>query len=227
MEEHPEKSACAVICVYDNGKTLRDVVTRTLAQKCAFVLVVDDGSGDCDVKELLSSLPVTVLAHSRNRGKGAALRTAMDHLSAFPEIRWMVTLDADGQHFPEDIPLLLSGVKEKGNEKTFFIGTRDFGNAGNIPERSVTGRNLSNVLVRLETGRKIPDTQCGMRVYPLPFARTVMCSSGRYEWETEILVRAAWAGAEFFPVPVRVEYFTPETRVSHFRVFRDVFRFVL
>lgn len=205
--------------------SLKNIVQRTLAQKCAVTVVVDDGCTDCSIKTLLTGLPVTLLTHPYNRGKGASLQTAVEYLvHSLPHIKWMITLDADGQHFPEDVPLFLSVIKEKDREKAFFIGARDFCREKNIPSFSVAGRFLSNFFIQLETAQKLADTQSGFRCYPLALLHTLKkCSSSGYGWETESLVYAAWAGAEIFHLPIKVEYFTRKTRVSHFKFFKDNF----
>lgn len=219
-----KKKTGLVICVYNNGGTLRDVVERAVKQQCAEVIVVDDGCTDCDVKKLLQDLPVTLLQHPANQGKGRALRTAITYLAAKEELRWMITLDADGQHAPEDVQLFLNALLQSPQEDKILIGARDFSHPEKIPRRSIKGRNISNFWLKLETGRSVADAQSGFRCYPIHLTARLKCCTSRYDWETEILVRAAWAGLKFMDVPIQVEYFTPETRVSHFDLFRDNLR---
>ena len=226
MSGMKEKIA-VVICVYNNSGTLRDVVCRALAQNCAEVVLVNDGCTDCDVEKLLKDLKITLLRHEKNRGKGEALKTALNYLKTREEIRWMITLDADGQHFPEDIPAFLRVLAESPEEDKILIGARDFSQPGRIPERSVKGRSFSNFWLKLETGRSTADAQSGFRCYPVHLISLLRCIASRYDWETEILVRSVWAGLALRDVPVRVEYFTPETRVSHFHAFKDNLRISL
>ena len=216
-----------VICVYNNAATLRNIVERSAAQDCAGVFIVDDGCTDCNVKELLKDLPVTVLRHEKNLGKGAALNTALKYLSDFENCRWMITLDADGQHSPEDVPLFLKALSAAPQEDRILIGSRDFSDTEKIPARSIKGRKISNFWLKLETGCTVMDAQSGYRCYPLHLVSRIRCSTCHYDWETEILVRSAWAGLRFEDIPIQVEYFTPETRVSHFDLFRDNLRISL
>ncbi|MBO5760909.1 MAG: glycosyltransferase family 2 protein [Lentisphaeria bacterium] len=224
-----EKNTAIAICVYNNFSTIRLVAEKCLALTSCDVVIVDDGSTDGNVKELLKDLPRTrILVHKKNLGKGAALQTALHFLSAHhPEKKWMLTLDADGQHFPEDIPNFLSALKKTQEENILFIGTRDFSSGkGEIPAKSILGKTLSDFCIRLETKQKITDSQSGFRCYPVYPLRKIACKSSRYAWETEILVRALWQGIKVIHIPVQVEYFTKETRVTHFKVWKDNLRII-
>jgi len=205
-----------VVPVFNHGATLREVVRRALAQGPP-VVVVDDGSTDADVAGLLSGLDVTVLSHARNAGKGAALRTAARHLAG-EGVATMITLDADGQHDPGDIASFLPHFS--GGEDCLVIGVRDFA-AARVPWRSRAGRCLSNLLVRLETGVAVADSQSGFRAYPVRLLAGLPCRAGGYAFEVEALVRGCWAGVRVLQVPVRVEYPPGDRRVTHFRVVRD------
>ena len=216
-----------VIPVFNNRATLRDVVMRTLRQNCAKVIVVDDGCTDCNVNELLAGLDVSIIRHERNLGKGKALQTAGSHLVSQSKLRWMITLDADGQHAPEDIRNFIELLKVSPAEDKILIGVRDFSNVDGIPAKSISGRKVSNFWFKIETGHSIADAQSGFRCYPIHLISQIKCCTSHYDWETEIIVRAAWAGADFENIPVSVEYFTPETRVSHFDLFKDNLRISL
>jgi uncharacterized protein (DUF2062 family) len=103
-----------------------------------------------------------------------------------------------------------------------IIGLRD-ASAEDYPDKSRLGRWASNLLLRWEAGAGMSDSQCGFRVYPLQATLRLPCRSARYGYETEILVRAAWAGIELLQVPVKCEYQIAEGRVTHFRPWRDSF----
>ena len=216
-----------VIPVFNNSTTLLNVVTRALTQNCAKVLVVDDGCTDCDVDALLTGLNVLILHHERNLGKGKALQTAVDYLSSQDNLRWMITLDADGQHAPEDIHHFVNVLKKSTEEDKILIGARDFSDTNIIPGKSISGRKISNFWFKIETGYSIADAQSGFRCYPIHLLSSIKCYTSHYDWETEIIVRAAWAGLEFQDIPITVEYFTPEKRVSHFNLFKDNLRISL
>ncbi len=207
---------CVIIPTYNNPGTLRDVVERTLEQ-CSDVIVVDDGSS-VPAASLLQGVPVEVIPHSRNLGKGAALRTGFERARR-EGYTHCVTIDADSQHFPEDIPVLCSLSLE--HPEAFIIGSRSLA-ADNMPRGNTFANRFSNFWFRLQTGGSLPDTQSGFRVYPLHRIYGLRHITARYEAELELLVYAAWHGVELIPADIRVCY--PEDRVSHFRPFADFMR---
>lgn len=201
-----------VIPTYNNAGTLENVLQRARSLGLP-VLVVDDGSTDA-TPEILRRMGVQVLTHPRNRGKGAALKTGL-RWAREQGFSYAVTLDSDGQHFPEDVPALLA----RQAPGTLVVGSRDTrgANAG-----SSFANRFSNFWFALYTGIRLPDTQTGFRLYPLRDLPPLGLVSARYEAELALLVFSAWRGCKLVPVPVRVAY--PEDRVSHFRPFRDFFR---
>ena len=212
----PASDTVLLIPTYNNAGTLSDVVRRSLAQGLP-VLVVDDGSTDgtaAILAELLAETSLSVVTHARNRGKGKALKTGFQE-AARRGFRYVITLDADGQHHPEDIPLLLA---RKG-ERTLVVGSRSI--RGKDGGSSFANR-FSNFWFRLYTWIPLPDTQTGYRLYPLRELPSLRLLSARYEAELTLLVFSAWKGLELVPVPVQVEY--PEDRVTHFRPGKDFTR---
>lgn len=205
---------CAVIPTFNNGGTVADVVRGVLRQGLP-VLVVDDGSTD-DTPEKLRDLDVRVLRHETNRGKGRALKTGLE-AARKQGYRFAVTLDADGQHDPADIPALVAAA----GERTLVIGSRNL-TAEGMPSGNTFANKFSNFWFTVQTGRKLPDTQTGFRVYPLEDLPSLKLLTARYEAELALLVFSAWKNLRIVPVPVRVYY--PEDRVSHFRPFADFFR---
>jgi hypothetical protein len=135
-----------------------------------------------------------------------------------------VTIDTDGQLDPEEIPLLLAAAER--SPESLIVGRRDPKGPG-YPRKSRIGRSISNAFVRLESGVRVSDSQCGYRVYPLGLIRAVDCGAGHYGFETEIITRAGWAGCRVEEVTVTCRYLAPAERVSHFRPFRDTVRGVL
>lgn len=186
----------------------------------ANVLVVDDGCTDADMAELLHGLDVTILRHGSNRGKGAAILTASRHLEACGA-EYMITIDADGQHLPEDIPLFL-GQMEPDNP-AIIIGCRDF-NTENVPGSSRFGRSFANFWLKVETGVAVDDCQSGFRAYPVRYLNMLRFRGSHYDFEAEVLARAAWAGLQLKMVEIRVIYPRPEERVSSFKPFLDNLR---
>lgn len=212
---------CIIIPTYNNCRTVADVVERSRTV-CPDVIVVNDGSTD-KTADVLCGLDVTVLDHDRNRGKGQALRTGLKHavLNGFTHA---VTLDADGQHFPEDIPVLLA--ESKLNPDDLIIGCRNL-TSENMPRKNTFANRFSNFWLRLQTGQKLDDTQSGFRIYPLNSIYGMGLMTSRYEAELELMVYAAWHGVQLRGVPVRVLYQPEGERVSHFRPFWDFFRISL
>ena len=213
---------CCVIPVFNHASTAPAVIERTRAVMHD-VLVIDDGSEDINLAEYFAGSGIEVIRHPSNMGKGAALLTAVRTLAP-RGYDYMITLDADAQHDPEDIrrflPLLESGAR------TVVAGVRDF-SVPNVPRRSKVGRALSDFCFLLETGKRISDSQSGFRAYPLRYVSRIRCTPLRYEFETELLVRCMWAGLDLAEVPISTHYDPPGKRVSHFRPFRDNGRMVL
>ena len=205
-----------IIPTYNNAGTLKDVLSRTLAQGLPIV-VVDDGCTD-GTREILSGFKdVTVIAHPKNQGKGAALKTAF-RWALEKGYAYAVTIDSDGQHYPEDIPELL---KAKG-ERTIVVGSRTTrgANAGG----SFANR-FSNFWFTAYTGIRLTDTQTGFRLYPLRDLPSLKVVGNRYEAELSLLLFSAWKGLRLVPVQVHVNY--PKDRVTHFRPFQDFMRITL
>lgn len=204
-----------IIPTYNNAGTLEDVIRRCLAQGLP-VLVVNDGSSD-ETDSILERMEVPSISHPKNLGKGQALKTGF--LEARKQgYKYAITIDSDGQHFPEDIPALL---EEKG-ERTLVVGSRS--QMGADGGGSFANR-FSNFWFRLYTWVDLPDTQTGFRLYPLNELPSLNLLSSRYEAELTLLVFSAWKGLKLKPVPVRVAY--PEDRVTHFRPGADFLRISL
>ena len=205
---------CAVIPTYNNGGTVAGVVRGVLAQGLP-VLVVDDGSTD-GTEDALKGLDIKVVHHPRTRAKGRALKTGLEEARRLG-YRFALTLDADGQHDPADIPALVAAA----GERTLVVGSRNL-TAEGMPAGNTFANKVSNFWFTVQTGRKLPDTQTGFRVYPLEDLPSLKLLTSRYEAELALLVFSAWKNLRIVPVPVRVYY--PEDRVSHFRPFADFFR---
>lgn len=214
---------CAVIPTYNNARTVADIVRRTLAV-CNDVIVVNDGSTDDTLQELQPfGDTITTITYSRNRGKGYALRRGIETARA-AGFDYAVTIDSDGQHRPEEIPLLIQAIKQSDNQATLFVGSRNL-QANGMPSGNTFANRFSNFWFHLQTGKHLPDTQTGFRVYPLHDLPCLNLLTYRYESELELLVFSAWRGVNIVSVPVSVSY--PADRVSHFRPFRDFLRISL
>jgi len=204
-----------VIPVYNHKDTLRLVVERALRLH-PLVIVVDDGSTDGSA-DSVRGLPARLVRLARNSGKGAALLAGAE-AAAGEGASHIVTLDADGQHYPEDIPLFLEAITAAPH--AVIVGCRDF-SVPHVPASSRFGRGFSAFWMRVQTGVKVRDMQSGFRAYPLHVLNCLKAAEPGYAFEIEVLVRAAWAGFEVREIDIRVWYPPAAERVSHFRIFRD------
>lgn len=209
------------IPVYNHGKTLPAVVERVLALHPE-VLVVDDGSTDGGTAGLVAP-GVRLVRHERNRGKGKAILTAA-RLAQRLGMTHLVTIDADGQHDPADLPRFFAAIRE--DPWAIVVGKRDFTQAG-IPGASRFGRQFSNFWLRVQTGVSLGDTQSGFRAYPVAVLEALHLYERGFAFEIEVLVKAAWAGITLREIDVAVHYPPPGERVSHFGYFRDNLRLSL
>lgn len=215
---------CAVIPIYNNSKTISEVA-RSVTHFVDRVYVVDDGSDD-ETKSVLTELSrqedgIKILTLSVNSGKGKALTTGF--AAAYADgYDYAVALDADGQHFADDIPVLLAKVSEE--KPTLVCGVRNITTQENMPSKNTFANKFSNFWFKVETGRELPDTQCGFRVYPLNKVANMHVFSTRYEAELEMLVRLCWADVDVQTAPIKVYYAPDGERVTHFRPFADFSR---
>ena len=205
---------------YNNGSTLRDVVERTLTF-CQDVIVVNDGCTDTSV-EILASFgkKITVIDYGKNRGKGYALKKGLEKALEL-NFDYAITIDSDGQHYPEDIPLFINVLQQHPN--ALIVGSRNL-NQENMPGGNTFANKFSNFWFKIQTGVYLPDTQTGYRLYPLKNLPNLSFLTSRYEAELELLVGAAWRGTDLLPIKINVFYPKSEERVTHFRPFWDFFR---
>ncbi len=212
--------AVALIPAYNNGRTVGRVVdaVRPLLPD---IIVVDDGSTDQTADEL-RNLEVETVHIAKNRGKGHALRLGFAR-AAERGFTHVVTVDADGQHGAADVATVLDAAREEPG--TLWIGNRVLDPSGVAqPARSRFGARFGSFWYRFHTGLHIDDTQCGLRAYPLRRVAGLHCSGSRYEYEIDILIKAAWARVPVKQVPIRLLYQPAPERVSHFRPVRDFAR---
>jgi glycosyltransferase involved in cell wall biosynthesis len=225
QQETAPCSPVAVIPTYNNAGTLASVISETSAY-IKDIIVVNDGSTD-DTKNILESIRasggrITIINFDENKGKGFALRAAFVKANELG-FTHVITLDADGQHYPSDLPLFLEKVLFE--PETLWIGDRVLvKEKTGEPARSAAGRKFGAFWYKFITGVALRDTQCGFRVYPLASVNGLDCKGARFEFEQEILVKAAWNGIVVRPVPVHLFYVEPSKRVSHFRPVRDFMR---
>ena len=214
-----------LIPTLDPDRRLCEIVDGLRARVAAEVIVVDDGSSpECEkvFSELAEKSGCTLVRHGVNRGKGAALRTAfMKYLSEHPDGIGCVTADDDGQHSVDDIAAMLE--KFRDDPDSLLLGRRDF-SGGDVPWRSRFGNVLTRAVFRLLTGIRIGDTQTGLRAIPAEVMEDSLAIRGdRFEFETELLLRAWDAGVPFREMPIRTVYVDGNAG-THFRPLRDGMR---
>lgn len=215
--DHPPR-ILIVIPVFNHGKTVENVVRECYALHTD-ILVVDDGSTDLP-DHYAPAMGVPIIRHKVNKGKGAALMTAARY-AVDKRYTHMVSMDADGQHMPKDFLLFKSEIFK--TPQALIIGKRDFSHPS-IPGASRFGRQFSNFWFRLQTGMSAGDAQSGFRAYPLFALEKLALSQTRYDFEIEVLVKAAWAGVQVRSIDINVYYPDPKERISHFKMLKDNLR---
>jgi glycosyltransferase involved in cell wall biosynthesis len=208
-----------VIPVYNHGRTLLAVVTKALSLKWP-VFVVDDGSSEDIILKEREFPGVTLLRHQVNQGKGAALMTGFR--AALNVADFAVTIDADGQHHPEDALRLMAAIAP--GQRPIVVGHRMLMDSSNTPWTSRFGRKFSNFWVRMAGGPNVGDTQSGFRIYPLPEVLNLDVAAGGYQFELEVLIKAARRKVPVIEENVRVTYPPEDKRISHFDPFGDFWR---
>jgi glycosyltransferase involved in cell wall biosynthesis/SAM-dependent methyltransferase len=213
-----------LIPAFRPGKPLAELVARLAQTPMGPIIVVDDGSGP-QYHQLFRQLQqypqVQVLQHAVNLGKGAALKTGINHaLCSIPDCDGVVTADADGQHHPEDI-LKVAGRLAEAPE-CLVLGMRKFG--PQVPVRSRLGNTLTRGLVRLLTGQRLWDTQTGLRGIPAALLPELLkIGSSGYEFELDMLIAAKHHGCRILQEEVRTIY-GDGAGSSHFNPLLDSMR---
>lgn len=217
-----EQNACVIIPTYNNQNTIAAVI-NDVKKFSDRIIVVNDGSTDNTSEILGSIIGIEIIEYQDNKGKGKAIREGFNYAME-SNFDYAITIDADGQHFAEDLPLFLQKIEEKPN--SLIIGSRNI-EADGMPGKNTFANKFSNFWFKLETGISLPDTQSGFRLYPLQAYKNTRFFTIKYEFEIEILVRSAWRNIQIIPISIQV-YYPPEAeRVSHFKPLRDFTRISL
>jgi uncharacterized SAM-binding protein YcdF (DUF218 family) len=209
-----------VIPAYNESKTIRDVVQRALVQ-CQHIIVIDDGSID-GTASMIADLPVVLLRNDRNRGKAASLWRGMQHATDRGATA-VITLDADGQHQPEDIPRFLEMADKY--PKHIIIGSR-LADRHAIPPRRYYANRVANFWISWAAGYYLKDSQSGFRLYPaslLKDRKLRVSTTHGFVFESEILVESARHGVYGVTLPISAIY-QLGSRPSHFRPVLDIVR---
>jgi glycosyltransferase involved in cell wall biosynthesis len=207
-----------VIPAYNEEGTIRDVVKRALKQ-CKSVIVVDDGSTDNTVEEL-NNLPIHLIKHATNKGKAMSLWDGFQ-LALKNKNDFIITLDGDAQHAPEDIDLLIN--KRKKHKKHIIIGAR-LADKDSIPAKRYYANKIANFWIAWASGYPISDSQSGFRLYPSMLFKDLKISISKnngFVFESEVIIKAAQVGIYSHSVPIPAVY-REDARPSHFQGVRDI-----
>ncbi len=207
----------AVIPTYHDEKHIGNIVRRT-GQQLDHVLVIDDGSNDGTTQRARDA-GAEVIVHNQNRGKGEAIKTGLRHCLA-RNVTWVILLDSDGQHLPEEIERFLSAAAS-ATRAAFFIGNR-MNDVARMPfVRRLVNRYMSRRISRV-CRQKIPDTQCGFRMLDRQLIPELLGGGHRFDYDTEVLIIASRKGYRIESVPITTVY---SDQVSKIHPVRDAIRF--
>lgn len=206
------KSMAVLIPAYNAEASLKELVERLHnSVGDVTVVVVDDGSTD-RTRVIAGLTGAIVLQHEHNRGKGAALQTGFDFIKNLKDIKFILTMDADLQHQPEDCLKLLSAQKKTNAD--MVIGWR--GRIGtNMPVHRRVSNTITSAMVGIKTGMKIKDSQCGFRLIRKNVAERIRIEANGYEAETEFLIKAARLGCTIEFIPVHTVYGNEKSYMTH------------
>lgn len=207
-----------VIPAYNELPTIRDIAERALKYSTD-VIIVDDGSTDGTAGQV-TDLPVTLLQNKPNQGKAAAMWRGMK-TAVSSGADAVITLDADGQHRPEDIPLFIQAASSQPD--AIIIGSR-LHERETIPAKRYWANRFANFWISWASGQPITDSQSGFRLYPAKFLETIDLDTSKekgFVFESEILIEAGWRGYRTQAVKIPAIY-DDGLRESHFRSVKDI-----
>ena len=213
-----KKRILVVLPTYNNAGTLASVIEQ-VREYSNNVLVVNDGSTDSTI-EIIEHSAVAHISYTKNRGKGYAIKSAFKY-AIENNYNYVLTIDSDGQHYISNIINFIEKLQEEPG--ALIIGARNL-QADNMPSKNTFANNFSNFWFAVETGKKLEDTQSGYRLYPIHLMKSMKFLSNRYEFEVEVIVKAAWSGIKVINIPIKVYYAPVEERVSHFKPLKDFTR---
>jgi glycosyltransferase involved in cell wall biosynthesis len=207
----------AVIPGYQDEKHIGDIVRRT-RERLDQILVVDDGSSD-QTAQRAREAGAEVIVHDQNCGKGEAVKTGLRYYLE-REVTWVILLDSDGQHLPEEIDRFLAAAAS-AMRPAFLVGNR-MNDLAKMPLiRRVVNRYMSRQISRI-CRQKIPDTQCGFRMLDRDLIPELLGGGHRFDYDTEVLIIASRKGYRIESVPITTVY---SDQVSKIRPLRDAIRF--
>ncbi|RJO63541.1 MAG: glycosyltransferase family 2 protein [Candidatus Omnitrophota bacterium] len=209
--------ACVIIPAYNEAQAIGDLI-RAIHLRKIDVLVIDDGSMD-GTSGVAQSAGAVVLRNVSNRGKGASLSRGFKYAmeQGFDAV---ITMDGDGQHLAEDIPLLIG--RAQASASGIFIGNR-MQETQQMPCVRILTNMFMSWLISVVTMQNIPDSQCGFRLIKKDTLHSFSLTSFKFEMETELLLKAARHGIRIESIPVKTVY---SDERSHINPFWDTLRFI-
>lgn len=209
-----------IIPAFNEEKKLGDLLKRISSFiSLKNVLVVDDGSVD-KTATIAEKTGSTVLKQNTNQGKGVALRIGFD-FAVRNKYDAVITMDADGQHDPDELPLFFNYYKKYKTD--LIIGTRKH-NLSDMPFIRFLVNRTTSLITSLLSGVRVYDSQSGYRFIKKNLIKRINLKTGRFQMETEIIVKAAREGFSIGEVPIKTIYY--ENFKSHINPFIDTFRFI-
>lgn len=218
-----EPKVLIAIPAYQAALVLENTLNGVLAHvDRQAVVVIDDGSKD-NTQAVAHGMGVRCLRLPENQGKGAALWHAVQ-FARTATWDWIITMDSDGQHSPDDLPTFFKMLQTVDSKVGVVLGRRSF-RIGVMPWPRILSNRISSRLLSLVIEKKVTDSQCGFRAYRLDMAlQRVFPAKGRFEWESRVLARACGKGWDLQELQVRTIYFTEG--LTHIRPLRDTIRFL-
>jgi glycosyltransferase involved in cell wall biosynthesis len=213
-----DKKICAVIPAFENHATIGRLIKET-HRYIDHVVVVDDGSSD-NTARLAEDAGAHVSRLQKNRGKGNALRIGFRYATA-SDFDAIITLDADFQHDPAEIPKFIESYRE--NNLQIVVGDRLHAK-DKIPRIRYGPNKIGTYLFSWLIGRNIKDSQCGFRLYDRKIMETIHILNDGFEAEADILLRAGKRGYDIGFVPIEPIYFSGSQHKSTYRPIKDTFR---
>jgi len=207
-----------VIPAYNEEKNIGELVDR-LKKKNLSVLVIDDGSEDNTCGEAKRS-GAEVIRNERNLGKGLSLKKGIRYLLEKEKFDYIITMDADQQHSPDDTNFF---IKEAEEGKFFVVGDRML-KPDNMPKIRVFTNKIMSWLISKIIRQNINDTQCGFRLIKKDVLEKINIETSKFEIESEILIKTRQLGFPIKSIPIRSIYFKESK--SKIRPFRDTLRFI-
>jgi glycosyltransferase involved in cell wall biosynthesis len=205
-----KNNIAAVIPFFNENKTIYQIVINTL-KYVDCVIAVDDGSTDDSSSKIIENRDIILIKIKVNRGKGFALREGLNEgvKKGYTQI---ITIDADLQHNPDEIPLLINEL----NNFDIVIGNR-LNNLVNMPLQRIMSNKITSFFLSLKTGKKIIDSQCGFRAYKAEVIKNCKTVKNGYEAESEILIKASRKDYKIGFTDISTIYGNEESKINPFK----------